>query len=288
MEIIRASVMGYCMGVERAVNAALETIKGKKDSGVKLHTLGPLIHNPLVLKQLMQSGMTVLNEDEIQDVSEGDAVVIRAHGTTAENLERLRKKNAFVVDATCPRVKQSQRRVEEWSKKGYDIIIAGDKNHGEVKSLEGFFDSSCGGKLFVVQNSKEVESIPLSQKTALISQTTFSPQKYDSIIHIIQEINPDAVIFNSICRATLERQESLENLAKEVDAVLVVGGKQSANTRQLKELALKFCPHVELIEDESEIPQEFYSFSKVGITAGASTPLFSVEAVEEKLRKFSH
>lgn len=232
--------------------------------------------------------MNVLCEDDIKNINEGDAVVIRAHGTTARNIELLKERGALIVDATCPRVKQSQRRVEEWSKKGYDIIIAGDKNHGEVKSLEGFFDSSKGGKLFVVQSSDEAENIPQREKTALISQTTFSPQKYDSIIHIIQEKDPDAVIFNSICRATLERQESLEELAKKVEAVLVVGGKQSANTRQLKELALKFCPHVELIEDESEIPQEFYSYSKVGITAGASTPLFSVEAVEAKLRQSSH
>ncbi len=276
------------MGVERAVNVALKTIGEKKDSDVRLYTFGPLIHNPLVLRQLADSGMNVLCEDDIKNINEGDAVVIRAHGTTARNIELLNERGALIVDATCPRVKQSQRRVEEWSKKGYDIIIAGDRDHGEVKSLEGFFDSSKGGKLFVVQSSDEAENIPQRKKTALISQTTFSPQKYDSIIHIIQEKDPDAVIFNSICRATLERQESLEELAKKVEAVLVVGGKQSANTRQLKELALKFCPHVELIEDESEIPQEFYSFSKVGITAGASTPLFSVEAVEAKLRQSSH
>ena len=282
MEIFTASVLGYCMGVERAVNLALKTIDEKKENS-KLYTLGPLIHNPLVLKELNERGMRVLSDDEIKNVRSGDAVVIRAHGTTAKNIETLRKQNAVIIDATCPRVKQSQRRVEEWSKKGYDIIIAGDKNHGEVKSLEGFFDSSQGGKLYVVQSSDEADVIPLRERTALISQTTFSPEKYDAITTIIKRKNPDAVIFNSICDATLKRQKSLEELAKKVDAILVVGGKQSANTKQLKDLALKYCPNVELIEDETEIPERFFDFEKVGITAGASTPQFVIDAVKKRL-----
>ena len=270
------------MGVERAVNAALETLSEKKDSGVKLYTLGPLIHNPLVLRQLSDSGMKILTDDDIMKVNAGDAVVIRAHGTTARNIELLNERGAVIVDATCPRVKQSQRRVEEWSKKGYDFIIAGDKNHGEVKSLEGFFDSSMGGNIHVVQSSEEADSIPLREKTALIAQTTFSPQKYDAIIKTIQAKDPDAVIFNSICKATLERQESLVELAKEVDAILVIGGKQSANTRQLKDLALNYCPDVELIEDETEIPERFFAYNTIGITAGASTPKFIIDAVEKQ------
>ena len=282
MEIFTASVLGYCMGVERAVNLALKTIGEKKENS-KLYTLGPLIHNPLVLKELNERGMKVLSDDEIKNVSSGDAVVIRAHGTTAKNIDTLQKQNAVIIDATCPRVKQSQKRVEEWSKKGYDIIIAGDKNHGEVKSLEGFFDSSQGGKLYVVQNSDETEVIPLRERTALISQTTFSPEKYDAITTAIKGKKSDAVIFNSICDATLKRQKSLEELAKKVDAILVVGGKQSANTKQLKDLALKYCPNVELIEDETEIPEKFFDFEKVGITAGASTPQFVIDAVKKRL-----
>ena len=270
------------MGVERAVNAALKTIGEKKGSDVRLYTFGPLIHNPLVLRQLADSGMNVLCEDDIKNINEGDAVVIRAHGTTARNIELLKERGALIVDATCPRVKQSQRRVEEWSKKGYDIIIAGDKNHGEVKSLEGFFDSSQGGKLYVVQSSEEADVIPLRERTALISQTTFSPEKYDAITTTIKNKNPDAVIFNSICDATLKRQKSLEELAKKVEAILVVGGKQSANTKQLKDLALKYCPNVELIEDETEIPERFFDFKKVGITAGASTPQYVIDAVEKR------
>lgn len=287
MEIIRASVLGYCMGVERAVNAALKTIEENKKLNARLYTLGPLIHNPLVLKQLEERGMNVLDDEEIKNLTPDDSVVIRAHGTTSKNMLMLEERGVKVVDATCPRVKQSQRRVKEWSEKGFDIIIAGDRNHGEVKSLEAFFDSGSGGKLYVVQNRTEAEEIQLKKNTILISQTTFSPEEYRAIIESIQNKNPEAVIFNSICRATLERQLALEELAQKVDAVLVVGGKQSANTRELKNHALKFCKNVELIEDENEIPDSFFSYRTVGITAGASTPEFAIDAVESKLREKS-
>ena len=287
MEIIRASVLGYCMGVERAVNAALKTIEENKNLNARLYTLGPLIHNPLVLKRLEERGMKVLEDDQIKDLNSDDAVVIRAHGTTSGNMLMLEKRGVKVVDATCPRVKQSQRRVKEWSEKGFDIIIAGDRNHGEVKSLEGFFDSGRGGKLYVVQSRSEAEEIQVKKNTALISQTTFNPEEYGAITEIIRHKNPDAVIFNSICRATLERQLALEELAKKVDALLVVGGKQSANTRELKSHALKFCGNVELIEDESEIPDAFFNYNRVGITAGASTPEFAIDTVESKLRERS-
>ncbi len=282
MEIIRAKVLGYCMGVKRAVEAAADALQKNSGAQVPVFTLGPLIHNPTVLDSLEKRGLHVLNPQNIDSLKSPSVVVIRAHGTTPQVLEQLESCGASVVDATCPRVHLSQKRAAEWSSRGYRVIIAGDRNHGEVTSISGY----SNGNATVIQDSSEAKSLEVPEKAILIAQTTFSPIVFQEISDVLSKKNPQLKIFNSICSATMERQDALKALNGTVEGIVVIGGKNSANTRRLYESALgmtKAC----LIENASEIPSEFFGLNSVGITAGASTPDEVIDSVEKALEKGS-
>ena len=281
MKVIRAAVLGYCMGVRRAVDAADRALKENESSGKKIFTLGPLIHNPSVLQNLESRGLCILSKENMACATQDSVVIIRAHGTTPLVMRQLASCRANIVDATCPRVHLSQKRAAEWSEKGYDVIIAGDRNHGEVTSIIGFAEEQSVST-FVVQNVEEARILSVPEKAVLIAQTTFSPEEFEKITNVLKEKNNSLVVFNSICSATLERQKALKDLKGSVDGILVIGGKNSANTRRLYETALTVC-HAALIENESQIPEEFYSMNSVGITAGASTPDEVIDRTEKKL-----
>lgn len=283
MDIVRASVMGFCMGVRRAVEAAEKTIEEYKGKDCKMFSLGPLIHNPAVLEEFRKDGMEVLEESNLAAVKEGCPVVIRAHGTCPQIVETLEKKGAVVIDATCPRVRQSQIRVREWSQKGYSVVVAGDKNHGEVTGISGYFDENCGGQFYVVQSEEDAAKISVSGKLMLLAQTTFSFEKYEKIKNVLIKIYPEIKIFDSICPATKERQKALLELKGAADGILVIGGKNSANTKRLFESAEKIYSRAALIEEPDEIPQDFFELGKVALTAGASTPDWIIDRVEKAL-----
>lgn len=277
------------MGVRRAVETAEKALLN--NPGKKVYSLGPLIHNSSVLKNLSDKGLSILEENQIDDVEEGAFVIIRAHGVSPKVYDFLEKKNCTVIDATCPRVVGSQRNVRKYSREGYDVFLAGDKNHGEVLGIQGFAE----GPFFLLQDESEVEEIcgqkagseegrTEGRKAVLLSQTTFSPSKFEAIADSLKEKYPDSLkVMNTICPATKERQDALIQLCEKVDAVIVVGGKASANTKRLLQTAQKYCPHCVLIETALEIPEEFFSFEKVGVTAGASTPDEDIKAVCETL-----
>lgn len=281
MKIIRASVLGYCMGVRRAVEAAEKSLHENELLHKKIFTLGPLIHNPTVLSNLEDRGLKVLTKDTLSLADSSSVVIIRAHGTTPSVMAQLEQACVQIVDATCPRVHLSQKRAAEWSSKGYAVIIAGDRNHGEVTSIIGFAEVNSV-PTFVVQNVDEACNLSVPEKCVLIAQTTFSPEEFDKITKLLQSKNDKIVVFNSICSATLERQNALKNMAGHVDGILVIGGRNSANTRRLYDTASAIC-HAALIENETQIPQEFYAMNTVGITAGASTPDEVIEKTEHKL-----
>lgn len=281
MKVIRAAVLGYCMGVRRAVDAADNALRENELSKKKIFTLGPLIHNPTVLKNLEERGLQILTKDNLCVANSDSVVIIRAHGTTPSVMRQLESADTNIIDATCPRVHLSQKRAAQWSQQGYDVIIAGDRNHGEVTSIIGFAEENSVNT-FVVQSVDEAEKLEVTKKSILIAQTTFSPSEFEKITEVLKQKNNDLVVFNSICSATLERQNALKELKGLVDGILVIGGANSANTRRLYETALSFCPAV-LIENESQIPSEFYNMNTVGITAGASTPDEIINTVENSL-----
>ncbi len=281
MNVIKASVLGFCFGVKRAVEAAEEACKQEENVNKKIFTLGPLIHNPIVLDDLEKKGVHVLSADRINEVPKDSLVIIRAHGTTPEIINSLKQKEIRILDATCPRVHASQLLANNWSSKGYSVIIAGDKNHGEVTGISGYADNN----VIVLQSAEEAREITVPQNAILLAQTTFSPKEFDAIQKILLEKNSTLQVFNTICNATMQRQNALREVALKADAIIVIGGKSSANTRRLYETALSYCSNSYLIENASQIPQNIFSFNNVAITAGASTPDSVIEEVISMLNK---
>lgn len=278
MKVIRAKVLGFCMGVRRAVDTVNLAISSNS-SNKKIYTLGPLIHNPLLMNNLKNQGVEVLDFKDLSKVDENSVVIIRAHGTTTTVLNDLENKNCILHNATCPRVLLSQKKVQEWSNKGYFTILVGDKNHGEVTSIASYANNN----FIVIESLEEAKKLELPEKVFLLSQTTFSPKEFAEISQYLKEKKSDLEIFDSICNATIERQNSLKELENQVDGILIIGGKNSANTRRLYEKAKELFSKAVLIEDENEIPEEFFAMNSVGITAGASTPDFVINKVENCL-----
>lgn len=283
MKVIRARVLGYCFGVKKAVEEAQKALQFTADKNINIYTLGPLIHNDEVLKSLGEKGLKILSPQNLSTVKENDVVVIRAHGTTPDTIKFLEEKKINIINATCPKVVCSQKIAQNWSQKGFEVIIAGDKNHGEVAGIAGY----AGKNVSVIQSACEAESFEVKEKSILLAQTTFSPEEYEKIIQILLKKNPALKVFKTICSATLERQNALFELKNKVEAILVVGGINSANTKRLAESAQTFCNHVSLIENEKSIPEAFYHFNIVAITAGASTPDWIIDSVENTLKVFA-
>ncbi len=310
MIVKRAEVLGYCMGVQRAVNAVLkaagiesselqtnllhsvqfaktETAKKRK---IKVFTFGPLIHNPDTLSYLAKNGIDFIEPGTFSGTEDysGAKIVIRAHGISPEQLRKIKKTGAEIIDATCPRVVSSQMRAKKYAKDSL-IILAGDKNHGELISIAGYVLSEKNSVCLIVQNAEEAAAVQLParnnglKKAVLIAQTTIKQSEYEAIAKILKTRLPDLIVFNTICPATTERQDALKVLANETDAILVIGGKNSANTKRLLQTAVGLKKPAWLIENVSEIPKEIFNYQSVGITAGASTPDFVIEETERFL-----
>lgn len=301
MEIIRAKILGFCAGVRRAVLAAEKALEENRDGQV--YTLGPLIHNPVALNKLAQRNLKILVESKIPLLKSDDTVIIRAHGVPPETESDIREKGVNVVNATCPLVTKSQRTAAEYARNGYFIFFAGDKNHGEVVGIEGYARKAAleAGKelnFILIKDVDELKAeldslskknvLSSESKIVLLSQTTFSIKTFDALQSELKSSFPNAEIISSICPATHERQDALRELCSLVDGVIVIGGKNSANTNRLFVTAEKLCKKAVLIETPEEISdkirEEFASLKKVGITAGASTPDDTIDAVEQKLK----
>ncbi|MDD6796033.1 MAG: bifunctional 4-hydroxy-3-methylbut-2-enyl diphosphate reductase/30S ribosomal protein S1 [Clostridiaceae bacterium] len=264
---------GFCFGVKRAVDEAL---KIQKEHNKKIYTLGPLIHNNDVVKYLEDNNIFAISLENIDSLNEGDVVVIRSHGVTKEVFEKLESKGLIVKNATCPFVTNIQKKVAKYSKEGYQIVIVGDEKHPEVIGIDGW----CEDKAVITKDG----SIPdeMSNKVCAVSQTTEKKETWDKTIENLKEKDLELLSFNTICLATNERQESAEELSKEVDAMIVVGGKNSSNTTKLYQIAKNNCINTIHVENASELPEEYINnnnFKRIGITAGASTPDWIIREV---------
>jgi len=295
MKVVRAKILGFCAGVRRAVVAAEKALNENKG---QVYTLGPLIHNPVALNKLAERNLKILVESKIPLLNSQDTVIIRAHGVPPETEKAIREKGVNVVNATCPLVTKSQKTAAEYASKGYVIFFAGDKNHGEVIGIEGYArkGAKAAGKPLHFLLVKDVEELKHSimelssqkilssdSKIVLLSQTTFSIKMFDNLQAELKSSFPNAEVISSICPATHERQDSLVELCEKVDGIIVIGGKNSANTNRLFATAQKLCKKAVLIETPEEIPSEFFELEIVGITAGASTPDDTISAVEKRL-----
>lgn len=280
MEIKRASVLGFCFGVRRAVEMAEEALGTATG---KVYSLGPLIHNEAFLEKLCSKGLVIIEENQLSEIPDRAVVIIRAHGVAPAVIEKLESKHCSIIDATCPRVKASQKMVERYTDNSDYVIISGDKNHGEMIGIAGY-----AKKNFIqIQNAEEAKLLEIKDSNKinviLMSQTTYSPTEFDKIQTIIKGKFNNTAVMNTICPATKERQDALRELCEQVEGVLVIGGKTSANTTRLFQTAQTFCNKVAFIQSYKDIPRDFYTLKTVGITAGASTPDDVINEVEQNL-----
>ncbi|MCF8070239.1 MAG: 4-hydroxy-3-methylbut-2-enyl diphosphate reductase [Desulfobacterales bacterium] len=265
---------GFCMGVRRAVEMALDS-PGRYETPI--YTYGPLIHNPQVLEVLKERGINVLLK--IPPKGSG-TVLVRAHGVPPEDKEKLKKAGFYVIDATCPRVIRVQTIIRKHAGKGFATIIIGDRDHPEVKGLLGY----AGGNGFVVETMDELHNLTSFENAIIVAQTTQNSGFYKNVKAWANEKYPHYITFDTICDSTEKRQTEVSRLADSVDTVIVVGGCDSGNTRRLAEIVKehgKTAYHIETEDGLDEI--DFKSSDRVGITAGASTPNWIINSVQKKL-----
>lgn len=281
MKIIRASVLGFCFGVRRAVELAEKALAENPDKTV--YSLGPLIHNENALRALESKGLHIVQEDQVSTIKEGSVVIIRAHGVAPTVTGALEKRGCIIIDATCPRVKASQKMVERYSSENDYVVLTGDRNHGEVIGIAGY----AGENFSQIQNFEEAEKFTIDggeeKNVILLSQTTYSPKEFEKIENLFKSKFRNLAVMNTICPATNERQQALLELCSKVDGVLVVGGKNSANTKRLYQTAAANCKLAAHIQSAADIPPEFFNLNAIGITAGASTPDEIIADVENGL-----
>ncbi len=269
MEIYKASVMGFCYGVKRAMKIA----ENAAISGIKAVTYGPIIHNPQVVEKLTDKGVPPAEDlDALTD----ETVIIRSHGVGPSCYNKLKCKNLALMDATCPFVKRNQEITRNLVADGKTVVLIGEKKHPEMKSVAEW----AVGHSFQVETMEDVKALPPMEEAHIVTQTTFSVALADRLIEAIEEKIPRVFVNKSICDATAQRQQAARELARKVDVMIVIGGRNSANTGRLAEVSAAEGATVHHIETAEELKLEWFrSRDKIGITAGASTPDWIIEEV---------
>ena len=272
MEVILAEYLGFCYGVKRAIKIAEEHADGKTV------TLGPIIHNPQMVESLKKKGVGMV--ERLEDIDEG-TVIIRSHGVSPVVYEEIKSKGLQVLDATCPHVKKAQTSAKKLNESGYKVVIVGEKNHPEVKSILGWANNEAT----IIETEEEAENFEPCKKLGIVSQTTVSGAHFDRIVMHLLSKSADIKILRTICTATIQRQTAAMEVAGKVDAMIVVGGKNSANTTKLAKLCSEKCPTYHIETAEEILPERFKQLKKIGITAGASTPDRIIREVTEKCQR---
>lgn len=274
MKILLAKSAGFCFGVQNAIEKASTAAL----PGEKVFTYGPIIHNNQVVENLKSKGVNVINE--ISDVEKDFSVIVRSHGISKEEYDSLNAKKANIIDATCPYVKHIHKIVEEKCNSGYKIIIIGDPVHPEVKGINGW----CGNSGIIINNEEDISNIKTNEKLCIVSQTTFSQEKWHNLVSKIIKLSREILIYNTICSATQIRQNEALELSKKVDAMIIIGGLESSNSRKLYEICKNSCERTMFIETEKELNlHDLEGINIVGITAGASTPDYIIKNVIDKI-----
>ena len=276
MEILLAEVLGFCFGVRRAIEQAESALT----NGNSVYSLGPLVHNPQEIARLTALGIQQV--DAVDDIG-GPTVVIRAHGARPETLQSLHDRGLQIADATCPFVAKSQRIALQLNEAGYQLVIVGHPDHPEVQGILGYAHAPA----FVITHPEEAATLPADIRPGVIAQTTVNEQTFLDVVAAIRARYPDAVVHDTVCSATRERQDAARKLSTIVDAMIVVGGRHSSNTNRLAEICTQRCERTYLIEKAEEIdPAWLTGIQRIGITAGASTPNWLIEQVIARLKEF--
>ncbi|MBS1242875.1 MAG: hydroxymethylbutenyl pyrophosphate reductase [Nitrospirae bacterium] len=274
MEVILADKAGFCFGVQRAISTAF-----KAAGEGKVYCLGPLIHNPQEVSRLRDAGVETV--EDFSGLRSGDSLIIRSHGVPPTVLASAREKGLTIIDLTCPFVAKAQQHAQSLSREGYRVVVVGEKKHPEVQSILGY----AGENSVVVEQPEDIDQLKLQGRLGVVAQTTQSYGNFSEIVLRLLRLSNELKVFNTICSSTKERQDATRVLASRVDVMIVVGGRNSANTGRLVSLsreAGKPTYHVEVVD---EIRSEWLTGARtVGVTAGASTPGWVIDAVVERLK----
>lgn len=280
MKVTLAKTAGFCFGVKRAVDTVYQQIA--KRSGQPIYTYGPIIHNEEVVKDLEAKGVKAIRtEKELDEIAKG-IMVIRSHGVSKRIYDKLKEKDLDCIDATCPFVKKIHHIVQTESEKGKHIVIIGNDEHPEVEGIKGW----AGDLVTVVQTATDAADFlsKSAEGVCIVSQTTFNYNKFKELVEIISEKGYDISVLNTICSATKERQKEAEQIAAEVEAMIVIGDKHSSNTQKLFEICNKACNNTYYIQTLDDLNMnQLRSVETVGITAGASTPNNIIEEVQNNV-----
>ena len=285
MEIIVGKTAGFCYGVKRAVDGANEEIKKQK----KIYCLGEIVHNKEVVKKLEQKGMKFI--EKLEEAEKNTNVIIRAHGVPKEIYENADEKKINLIDLTCTKVLNIHKIVEEYNERGYFIVLCGSKNHPENIGTISY----CPNNNFILENEKQIEFLlnyieeNKIRKILLIAQTTYSTEKFIIIEKELKENigeNIELITKNTICMATQLRQEETKEISQKVEYMIIIGGKNSSNTKKLFDISQKYCKQSICIENSKELDEnELKQYKNIGIMAGASTPKESIEEVLKKIEE---
>ena len=280
MKVKVAETAGFCFGVQRAVDRVYDLIGS---DAAPIYTLGPIIHNEEVVSDLEKKGVAVISEEDLATLKDG-TVVIRSHGVGRKVYDKIKKYGLGYVDVTCPFVLKIHKIVERESARGAHIVIIGDPDHPEVQGICGW----CQGPYTVIKNAEDAERFTISpeKEVCVVSQTTFNYNKFQELVEIFSKKGYDILAVNTICNATSTRQTEAESLAKDSDAMIVIGGTHSSNSRKLYEICKNQCENTFFIQTAEDLPDiPVSSFASLGITAGASTPNTIIQEVLKACQK---
>jgi 4-hydroxy-3-methylbut-2-enyl diphosphate reductase len=273
VEVKVAKSAGFCWGVKRAVNMAVETLKGSS----RTFCLGELIHNRREIERLKKLGMEFI--ESMEALRKGDTVIIRSHGVSPKVIKELKEKRTNIVDATCPFVKDVHEKAIKLQKEGYPVLILGNPNHPEVKGIAGHVENPL-----IINSLEKIRELPKMPKLGVVCQTTLNINFFREAISLLSLKVKELKVYNTICSATSIRQKEARELAGQVDVMLIIGGKNSSNTTKLYQISKSVNPRSYHIESKEEIePEWFLGANSVGITAGASTPKWVIDEVVEHL-----
>ncbi|MBR6147166.1 MAG: 4-hydroxy-3-methylbut-2-enyl diphosphate reductase [Lachnospiraceae bacterium] len=284
MEVITAKNAGFCFGVKKAVD--MVESQAKENTGKNIFTYGPIIHNEEVVKSLEEKGVhAVRSKEELDKIAcdTNNVMIIRSHGISKAEQDELIKKGFEIIDATCPFVKRIHNTVREESEKGKHIIIIGNKNHPEVEGIMGWSITPPT----VIESLEEVDDINFEKDTSycVVAQTTFNHNKFKEIVEKIQTLGYDVNVVTTICNATYERQSESRKIAAKVDTMIVIGDTHSSNSKKLYEICKEECEDTHFIQTLDDLNLDLTkSVRLVGITAGASTPDYIIEEVQNYVR----
>jgi len=278
MEIILAKNAGFCFGVRRATQMAFEAASKHEN----ICSLGPVIHSPQVVKGLAAQGVKVVSK--VEDIPPG-SVIVRSHGITSEEMEKIHESNLTIVDATCPFVKKAQEYAARLSDEGYTVVIVGEMEHPEVQGIVSYAGEAL---VHVVVDAKQASALPRMKKVGIVAQTTQLYENLKDIMDVCLAKSQELRIYNTICDATSVRQNEAREIALEVDLMFVIGGHASANTSRLAAISREIQPRTWHIETTEEIkPEWFASVSRVGVTAGASTPRWLIDEILARITELA-